>query len=165
MENIPSNDLGGLNINPATNTGSDTGNTNNSPSAEIIKQRRTRSDAGKSRGVRSGNTPQGIVTISPEQFKTLYSPKLWAKVLAAPADGMLSITGSKTWDVSESEREMLGETGSVAAQCFAVSDPRWLAVSLALIAIIDVYGMRIAKDYAEKKLKEKAARDNIHSIK
>jgi len=164
MDNNNSPDLGGLNIGTNTDSGNNPANTASSPSAQIVAGRKTRSDAGKPRGARGESTKPSVVAISEQQFKTLYSPQLWEKVLTAPADGMAALTGKAHWQVSEPERKMLGETGSVAAQCFAVSDPRWLAVSLALIALIDVYGMRLAKDYAEKKAAEKKPAD-LHVIK
>jgi hypothetical protein len=88
----------------------------------------------------------------------LYDPKIWAKALSAPGDAMAAITGKKHWEISEKERETLGATGAIAAQCFAVSDPRYLALSLALITLLDVYGIRIAKDVAEAKIKREEAK-------
>lgn len=152
-EEAGAKDLGGLQIPPA---GSATaGNlppaADATASAAHIRQRKTRSDAGQPRGARGGKSSEGVQALSQTQFAQLYSPEIWSKALAAPADAMAAITGRKHWLLAEKERDALGVTGSVAAQCFAVSDPKYLALSLCLITILDVYGIRLAMDFAERK--------------
>lgn len=149
-------DLGGLNIASPQDTGNISSAASTGASAEIVKQRKVRSDIGKSRSGGSGKNAGSVSTLSQTQFEKLYTPELWSKVLSSPGDAALALTGDKTWEISKEERDTLGATGSIAAQCFAVSDPRYLAACLALIAIIDVYGIRLAKTYADKKAKEKA---------
>lgn len=148
-------DLGGLVIPDGKTTGDTAATGDLSASAQTVRKRKERADKGQPRGARGVATGAGIPSLSETQFAQLYSPAIWEKALCAPADAMAAITGRKHWEVSQKEREALGATGSIAAQCFAVSDPRWLAVSLALITLIDVYGVRIAIDYAEKKRVEK----------
>jgi hypothetical protein len=149
-------DLGGLQI-PGTgeNTGDNASAVAGSASEKTIKERKTRSDAGQPRGSRKATVTQGVPLIPPEAFAKLYSPDIWGKVLTSPADAIAAVTGSKIWEVTKEEREMLGATGSVAAQCFAISDPRYLALSLCLIGLIDVYATRAAMYYAEKKKQKK----------
>jgi hypothetical protein len=149
-------DLGGLQIPSVAGAESGSSVPGGSASEEVIRKRKQRSDAGKPRGARGGTTGSSVQALSQTQFAALYNPEVWAKALAAPADAMAAITGRKHWEVSEKEREALGATGSIAAQCFAVTDPRWLAVSLALITVLDVYGVRLAIDFAERKKKREA---------
>lgn len=148
-------DLGGLNIPPADSpsTGADSTGANVSASAETIRQRKTRSDIGKPRGSRSAPASASVQPLSAPVFAQLYSPEIWQKALCAPADAMAAISGKAHWQVSEKERQALGATGSIAAQCFAVSDPRWLALALCAITVLDVYGVRLALDLADRKKK------------
>jgi hypothetical protein len=153
--------LGGLHI-PSIGV-QDTGDsaTSNAESASqtVIRERKKRSDIGVTRGPRGTTTQSSIPLLSQAQFAQLYDPKIWAKALAAPADAMQAIgKHPEIWKVSDNERDALGATGAIAAQCFAVSDPRWLAVCLALITIIDVYGIRIAKEIAQGNI-EKAQKE------
>ncbi len=156
-------DLGGLNIhgnNP--DSGTNPAGAAGSASAEVIKERKKRSDIGKPRGSRTGTGNAGVSslsTLTPQAFAALYDEKLWARVLASPADAAAAVTGAKEWELSEEERTTLGKTGSVAAQCFAVSDPRYLALSLAIICLSDIYAVRFvmwkARRDAEKKIADK----------
>lgn len=150
--------LGGLNLNPPQGESVNPSNPAGGASAAIVKERKKRSDAGQSRTGGARTNAGSIPTLSQSQFEKLYTPELWQRVLSSPADAALALTGDKIWELSDSEKQTLGATGSVAAQCFAVSDPRYLAASLALIAIIDIYGIRLAKSYADKKAREKAER-------
>src|SRR5512145_353030 len=152
-KNLSGEDLGGLQIPPAASQtpGASQAAPNLSASAEHVRQRKQRSDAGKPRGARGGTASTSIPPLSQVQFAQLYNPELWAKALGAPGDAMAAITGRKHWEISEKERQALGATGSIAAQCFAVTDPRWLAVSLCLITILDVYGVRVMLELAERK--------------
>lgn len=155
MENdqTKDNSLGGLSLPGASTGASDSASTTNvSASAEHIRQRKTRSDAGQPRGSRaSANTARSVPPISPEAFARLYDPKIWSKALSAPADTAAALTGKARWELKEEERELLGSTGSLAASCFAVTDPRWLVLGLGLITLIDVYGVRLALELAERK--------------
>lgn len=146
-------DLGGLQI-PSVgnqNQGSAAPNADLSASAEHVRQRKQRSDAGKPRGPRKGDSRSSLPQLSPNQFAALYSPQLWENTLCAPADAMAAITGKKRWEIAQKEREALGVSGSIAAQCFAVSDPRWLALAICGITILEVYGGRLALELADRK--------------
>jgi hypothetical protein len=148
---LPSGNAADSSVNPSADS--------TSASQNVIKERKKRSDAGTARGVRGSTNANSIQTLSQAQFAQLYDPKIWAKALAAPADAMQAIgKHPEIWKVSDNEREALGATGAIAAQCFAVSDPRWLAISLALITLIDVYGIRIAKEIAQNNI-EKAQKE------
>lgn len=159
----PSPDLGGLNIhgnNP--DSGTSPAGASGSASSAVIKERKERSDKGKPRsagGGKSGASVSSLSPLTPQAFAALYDEKLWSRVLSSPADAAAAVTGSKTWKLSDEERETLGKTGSVAAQCFAVADPRYLALSLAIICLSDIYAVRFvmwkAERDAEKKMQEK----------
>lgn len=158
-------DLGGLSIPPVggANPGTDSPSGTASASAETIRQRKQRSDTGKPRGPRGGNSAASLPPISQAQFAALYDPKIWGRALGAPADAMAAISGKKHWELSQQERDNLGATGAIAAQCYAVSDPRALALALALITVLDTYGIRLAKDWADaratKAAEEKKKKD------
>lgn len=136
-----------------------------SASAENIRQRKERKDKGVPRGPRGAESSAGIQQLSSAQFAKLYEPAIWEKAICAPADAMAAITGKEYWQVSPKEREAVGTTGSIAAQCFAITDPRYLALSLAIITVLDVYGIRLAmyladrKEEADKRRKERQANE------
>lgn len=131
-----------------------------SASETVVRQRKQRSDAGKPRGARTatggGSVP--AISIPPSVFAKIYEPEIWSRALSAPADAAAAITGKKLWEISDKEREHLGITGSLAAQVYAVSDPRGLALALALITIIDVYGVRLMMDLAERRKEREEAK-------
>lgn len=167
-EENKSPDLGGL-VLPDSDKSASNGapDTNVSASASVIRERKKRSDAGQPRGPRSAKSADGLQSvsqpvISQQQFAQLYSPQLWEKAVCAPADAMAAVTGKAYWQISTGEREAVGASCSIAAQCFAVTDPRWLAASLAIVTVLDIYGVRFAmwmqeknreKEEAEKKKK------------
>jgi hypothetical protein len=156
----PSADLGGLKVNPDNqNSGDNPAPALGSASSEVIAGRKKRSDAGQPRGARGGGGQKsipGVLPLTPQAFAALYDPKIWSRVLASPADAAAAVTGGKEWQLSEEERTTLGQTGSVAAQCFAVADPRWLAVSLAVICIAEIYSVRFAMWKARVNAEKKA---------
>lgn len=150
-------DLGGLNIPSADSpaTGNSAPASDGSASAEVIRRRKTRSDAGGTRGPRGSQPASSVQPLSQGLFAKLYDPEIWGRALGTPADTMAAITGKQHWLISEKEKEALGATGSIAAQVYAVSDPRALALALCLLTVVDVYGVRLAKDWADSR-KEKA---------
>lgn len=141
-----SSDLGGLEIPPISSTPTDgTGATSPlSASAQHVQQRKRRSDAGQPRGPRGAKHADSVSPLSQLQFAKLYSPEVWGRTLAAPGTTLAFVTGKKLWEISSEEREAMGQTGSIAAQCFAVSDPRWLALAICAITVLEVYGTRAA---------------------
>lgn len=151
-------DLEGLDLGTGAGTSAAAPAGDISASAATVQKRKRRSDAGQSRGVRGGEAERSLLALSQAQFAKLYSPEIWEKALCTPADAMAAITGRQHWQISQKEREALGVTGSIAAQCFAVTDPRWLAASLCLITILDVYGVRIMIDLADRKREREKAK-------
>lgn len=156
-----SSGLGGLNLSTSEITGANSSPVAGSASAQVIEGRKQRSDKGKPRGARSANGGGSIpaVSLTATQFAELYKPELWGRVLSAPGDALALGTGKEIWRISKEEREALGATGSIAAQCFAVSDPKWLAVSLAIVTVLEVYATR-AGIYMSEKRKEDDAKKN-----
>jgi hypothetical protein len=94
-----------------------------------------------------------------QQFDRLYAPEVWEGIVAAPANVALAITGNEIWDIPEKEVKILSVQASVTARCFAVSDPKWLALSMLAVGLATTYGARIAEYYSQK-AKEKAAKGN-----
>lgn len=146
-------DLGGLVIPPAA--GASAGAAGNAAPASAseahIAGRKTRSDAGKPRGPRGAKSSGSIQPLSQTQFAQLYSPEVWGRILAGPATALAFTTGNKVWEVSPEEKNALGVSGSIAAQCFAVSDPKWLAVAIVAMTALEVYGVRTGIYLAELK--------------
>lgn len=154
-------DLGGLSIEDNTRPGGAAPAQDvprgTSASAGIVEGRRKRSDAGVSRGTRTGKSAPSVPAIPESAFLKIYDPKIWGRALAAPGDTLAAITGKKLWEISDEEKEHLGATGSLAAQVYAMSDPRGLALALAAITVLDVYLTRLMFDLAERREARKQA--------
>lgn len=122
----------------------------------IVSERKRRKDAGVPRGSR-GNQLSPAETQMAQAFAALYEPEVWENVMCGPADTMLAFSGKKLWEVSAQERKSLAITGAMTAKCFAVDNPKWLALSLLAIHAIQIYGSRIALHMIETKKEEKEA--------
>lgn len=135
--------------------------------AEIVKRSR-----GRPKGTANG-TSQGAGSgggLSPElaakqaelqaQFDRLYDPKVWRGIVAAPANIALAVTGNNIWDLPDNEVDTLAIQASVTARCFAVSDPKWLALTMLSISIITTYGSRAAQYFMERAEKKISAENN-----
>jgi hypothetical protein len=130
-----------------------------SGAADIIKRGR-----GRPKGSASG-TPAGTGgggSVSPElairqqelqaQFDRLYAPETWEGLVGAPAAVALAITGDEVWKVPKDEIRTLAIQASVTARCFAVSDPKYLALTMLAIGIATTYGSRVMEYYSKKAL-------------
>lgn len=126
---------------------------------EIGKRKRGRPPGSKNSGGGNVGGSNGPIPLSNPQFAQLFDPELWGRVLAAPGAAMAGITGKERWLISAEEKKALGATGSIAAQCWAVTDPKWLAASLALITVIEVYGVRFAAEMVERNAELKKKRE------
>lgn len=148
---------GKKNENPAENSGgsqpSADGATPPAPdsaSAAIIQGRKQR---------RSKQTPTGSrgEELSPSQtqmaqaFDELYRPETWEGIVCAPADTMLALSGRKLWEVSPPERKTLSTHAALTAKCFAVENPKWLALTMLAISIAHIYGARTVQHMAERR--------------
>lgn len=118
--------------------------------AKIIAERKQRRDAGIARGARDGKLSESEKALF-ATFERLYEPEIWEGVVCAPADTMLAVSGRKLWNMSGQERKTLSVTASVTARCFAVENPKWLALAMLAITIAQIYGVRIAMHMAETK--------------
>ena len=85
----------------------------------------------------------------------ILDPKVWRGAVAAPGDMMYVVTSKEHWLLSEDERDTLAKTGAATARAFAVTDPKWLALSLFAFSVLSIYGGRIMKDISDKKAEKK----------
>ena len=131
---------------------------------EIVKRGRGR-PKGSTSGTSKNDAGSGVS--NPElaarqaelqaQFDRLYDPVVWEGIVAAPANIALAFTGSKIWDIPKDEIKTLSIQASVTARCFAVSDPKYLALTMLAISVITIYGGRTMQYYSEKAIAKKAA--------
>jgi len=145
----PTTGGGAINQNSAATTGA----------TEIIKRGR-----GRPKGSNSGTSEAagGGGAVSPElaarqqelqaQFDRLYAPETWEGLVGAPAAVALAITGDEVWKVPKDEIRTLAIQASVTARCFAVSDPKYLALTMLAIGIATTYGSRVMEYYSKKAL-------------
>mgnify|MGYP001279722420 CR=1 FL=1 len=127
-----------------------------SASAEIMAGRKQRRDKGIARGPRGeklSDSEKALLTA----FERLYEPEVWEGVVCAPADTMAALSGRKLWEISDKERKTLSVTASMTARCFAVENPKWLALIMLSITLAQIYGTRAVMHLNEMK-KEQAAK-------
>ena len=103
--------------------------------------RQARRDKGITRGPRGEKLSEGEKALL-ATFEKLYDPEVWEGVVCAPADTMLAVSGRKLWEISEKERKTLAVTSSMTARCFAVENPKWLALIMLSITLAQIYGTR-----------------------
>ena len=147
----PPLEIGGMDS-PTTPSGSSA--TADSAAAGIIAGRKQRRDKGISRGPRGEKLSESEKTIL-ATFEKLYDPQVWEGVVCAPADTMLAISGRPLWKISDKERQTLAVTSSMTARCFAVENPKWLALIMLSITIAQIYGTRAAMHMAEVNAEKK----------
>lgn len=123
---------------------------------EIIKRKRgrpagsTANASGENRSAAGAGIDTAQRAELQAQFDALYDPKVWKGLVAAPANIAMFATGSKVWDIPEPEIEALAIQASVTARCFAVADPKYLALTMLAISIITIYGGRTLQYFSEK---------------
>lgn len=91
-----------------------------------------------------------------EQMERLYSPEIWEPFVELPAAAMMTLTGHDHWAIDDKEKRVLSVSVSTAARYMGFTNPKWLAINLALINLMTVYAPRALKEFALRKL-EKAA--------
>jgi hypothetical protein len=126
-----------------------------------VKKRRGRPRLDGSSGAGAGTPSADDLALQKIQqgLDELFRPEAWEPIMALPGDAMLAFTGREHWNISREERKTLGTTASTAARFMAIQNPKYLALSLCATAILTVYGSRIVKDLALRKIeKEKAAK-------
>lgn len=138
---------------PASATGAPASATD-SASQKIIGERKERRDKGIPRGPRGEKLSDSEKTLL-TTFEKLYEPEVWEGVVCAPADTMLAISGRRLWNISPQERRTLSVTASVTARCFAVENPKWLALIMLSITLVQIYGTRAAMHLAETRKEER----------
>jgi hypothetical protein len=119
---------------------------------EVSKRKRTKDDSGGG-AFTFAEKPSATTTAAIEAAKILdaiLDPKVWRGAVAAPGDMMVAVTGKKHWELSDDERDTLAKTGAATARCFAVTDPKWLALSLFSFSVISIYGGRLLKDFKDR---------------
>jgi hypothetical protein len=139
-----------------------------SGAAEIVKRSRGRPKGSTNSASENSG---GAASVSGEvaarqaelqaQFDRLYDPVVWEGIVAAPANIALAFTGAKIWDIPKEEIKTLSIQASVTARCFAVSDPKYLALTMLAISIITIYGGRTMQYYSEKADAQKAAGNSL----
>jgi len=134
-----------------------------SAAANILQERKTRRDKGVTRGPRGEKLSEGERQIL-ATFERLYDPEVWEGVVCAPADTMLAVSGRALWSISDRERKTLSVTASMTARCFAVENPKWLALIMLSISLSQIYGTRAAMHFAEVK-KEAEAKKGAEKLK
>lgn len=131
---------------------------------EVVTKRRGRpkGSGNKAPGENGGGNGGELVAQQQalqEQFAALYAPEMWEGLVALPGNAALAITGDEIWDIPEKEIKCLAVTASATARCFAITDPKWLALAMLFTGVATTYGTRMA-EYYMKKAAEKREKEN-----
>jgi len=117
----------------------------------VSERKRAKDKSGKSTfSFEAGNSDATAIEQQAKILDAILDPKLWRGAVAAPGDMMVAITGRKHWELSDDERDTLAKTGAATARAFAVTDPKWLALSLCAFSVISIYGGRMIKDLQDR---------------
>lgn len=84
-----------------------------------------------------------------KEYATLFEPRTWGMMVRAPADFMLHTSGRQLWNIPEKELEPLAITAAHTARNFLKTDPKWIALAMFSISLLQVYGTRAAVHMAE----------------
>ena len=84
-----------------------------------------------------------------EEYKALFEPKVWAGLVRAPADLMLHVSKRELWNLPDREVDTLAVHASMTAKHFLHSDPKWIALFMFSVSLMQTYGTRFALHYAE----------------
>jgi hypothetical protein len=117
----------------------------------VSERKRAKDKSGKSTfSFEAGNSDAVAIEQQAKILDAILDPKVWRGAVAAPGDMMAAITAKEHWVLSEDERDTLAKTGVATARAFAVTDPKWLALSLFSFSIITIYGGRMVKDAQDR---------------
>jgi len=117
----------------------------------VSERKRTKDKSGKSTfSFEAGNSDAAAIEQQAKILDAILDPKVWRGAVAAPGDMMVAITGKAHWELSDDERDTLAKTGAATARAFAVTDPKWLALSLFSFSVLSIYGGRMVKDLQDR---------------
>lgn len=139
-----------------------------SSSAETIekakRERSAKSDSGRGTAkseTRSVSEDQALAM--QQTLEDILDPKVWKGVVGAPGDMMHQITKREHWVLSNDEKDTLAKTGAATFRSFAITDPKWIALTLFSTSVLTIYGGRMLKDMQmnnEKKKQEQEKQVN-----
>lgn len=90
-----------------------------------------------------------------KEYEQLFNPEVWGGICRSPADLMLHITKKDLWRIEDRELKPLATGAANTARLFLRTDPKWVALTMFLISMTQIYGTRIALHVAQTR-KEKA---------
>lgn len=86
-----------------------------------------------------------------KEYATLFDPDVWGGICRSPADLMLHITKKDLWRIEDRELKPLAIGASNTARLFLRTDPKWVALTMFLISLTQIYGTRAALHIAQAK--------------
>lgn len=130
--------------------------------SETSRGRSKKPDTGKRTfSLEEPDTASDAAKAQIETLEAILDPKVWRGVVAAPGDMMVAIGRGEHWELSDEERDTLAKTGAATARCFAITDPKWLALTLFSFSILSIYGGRLVKDFKVKHAVTPAHPENV----
>lgn len=94
------------------------------------------------------------------EFAALFSPEHWEGIVRGPADLMLHVSGRELWNIPERELKPLAVGAAQTARHFLQADPKWIALFMFSVSLVQVYGVRAALHMAQvrKETRDKTER-------
>lgn len=89
------------------------------------------------------------------EFATLFDPEQWGAICRGPADLMLHLSKRDLWRIEDRELKPLAVGAAHTARLFIRSDPKWIALIMFSVSMMQIYGARIALHIAQSKKEER----------
>lgn len=90
-----------------------------------------------------------------QEFATLFDPEQWGAICRSPADLMLHISKRDLWRIEDRELKPLAVGAAHTARLFLRTDPKWIALFMFSLSLMQIYGSRIALHIAQSKKEER----------
>ena len=130
-----------------------TGDTSSNPALQEVKtkykERKPRSDAGKTRNRKQ--IQEAELQNAAMEIDAMLSPENMEALVCLPADIGLALTGRDLWKLKEKEVSTLAATSATTAKYFWKHDPKWLALAMFAANFGMVYGTRFVINLREAK--------------
>lgn len=94
-----------------------------------------------------------------KEFHQLFDPEQWGAICRGPADLMLHISKRDLWRIEDRELKPLSVGAAHTARLFLQTDPKWIALFMFSVSLLQIYGARTALHLAQSRKEEKERKE------
>jgi hypothetical protein len=128
-------------------------NINDSKSAATVEAKRSARGTKRSAKNIAGN--EGVLSPADEAaLEQLFQPSQWRGIVAGPGQALHVLTGWEKWELEKDEIDTLAVGAANTARFFMAVHPKWVALSLFSVALLQSYGSRTAAYFMHKRSME-----------